>query len=190
MPLISRIATLARWPLGGVAVALLGACSQMPTLDSLPSVSGEKVLGLVTPYRVEIVQGNVITKEMITRLKPGMSRAQVRDIMGSPLLADVFHEARWDYVFTIRRQGAAAQNRQVLLAFDGDKLKTINAPDDLPTENEFIASINTMKVKGDAPKLELTDAERAALPPPAKQAAAAAEPVGAVRAYPPLEAKR
>lgn len=193
MPLISRIAVLARWPLAGAALATLGACSSlpsMPSLDFLPSVSGDKVLGLVTPYRVEIVQGNVVTKEQITRLKPGITRAQAREVMGSPLLTDVFHEARWDYVFTIRRQGAAPQNRHVLLTFEGDKLAKIDAPDDLPTENEFIASINTLKLKGKEPKLEMTEEERKALPPPTRQAAAAPEPVGAVREYPPLEPRR
>ncbi|WP_273488886.1 outer membrane protein assembly factor BamE [Roseateles chitosanitabidus] len=198
MSLNSRIARLARrTPVRGTTTGLiigllaLGGCSQMPKFDAL-SVSGDKVLGLVTPYRVEIVQGNVVTKEQLAQVKPGMTRAQVREALGSPLLTDVFHEARWDYVFTIRRQGAAPQNRHILLSFDGDKLSKIDAPDDLPTEKEFIASINTLKLKGAEPKLELTEAERQALPPPAKvaTAASAAEPMGATRDYPPLEARR
>lgn len=197
MSLNSQIARFARRPsLRGTTLGLmagllaLGGCSQMPKFDAL-SVSGDKVLGLVTPYRVEIVQGNVVTKEQLAQVKPGMTRAQVRDALGSPLLTDVFHEARWDYVFTIRRQGAAPQNRHILLTFDGDKLSKIDAPDDLPTEKEFIASINTLKVKGAEPKLELTEEERKALPAPAKVAATAApEPIGPTREYPPLEARR
>ncbi|ANH70911.1 hypothetical protein ABE85_24755 [Mitsuaria sp. 7] len=162
----------------------------MPKFDAL-SVSGDKVLGLVTPYRVEIVQGNVVTKEQIAAIKPGMTRAQVRDVLGSPLLTDVFHEARWDYVFTIRRQGAAPQNRHILLSFDGDQLSKIDAPDDLPTEKEFIASINTLKVSGKEPKLELTEEERKALPPPVRTAATTTpEPIGPTRDYPPLEPRR
>ncbi|WP_343628974.1 outer membrane protein assembly factor BamE [Roseateles sp.] len=197
MSLNSQIARFARRPsLRGTTLGLmaglltLGGCSQMPKFDAL-SVSGDKVLGLVTPYRVEIVQGNVVTKEQLAQVKPGMTRAQVRDALGSPLLTDVFHEARWDYVFTIRRQGAAPQNRHILLTFDGDKLSKIDAPDDLPTEKEFIASINTLKVKGAEPKLELTEEERKALPAPAKVAATTApEPIGPTREYPPLEARR
>ncbi|SEL31491.1 Beta-barrel assembly machine subunit BamE [Roseateles sp. YR242] len=161
----------------------------MPKLDVF-SVSGDKVLGLVQPYRVEIVQGNVVTKEQMERLKPGMARAQVRDTIGSPLLTDVFHEARWDYVFTIRRQGAAPQSRRIQLTFDGDVLAKIDAPEDLPSENEFIAAIDTAKAKGPLPKLEMTEAERKALPPPVKQAAATPEPTGPIREYPPLEARR
>jgi outer membrane protein assembly factor BamE len=174
-------------------IALLGGCSLMPTWDSLPSITGEKVLGVLTPYRVEVVQGNVLTKEMVARIKPGMPKAQVRDLLGSPLLTDIFHESRWDYPFTIRRQGAAPQQRIVVAEFDGDRLKTLTTPDDLPTENEFVASVNTFKPGSKQPKLELTEAERNALPPPKRSAdaapTAAAEGPAPGRTYPPLDAK-
>lgn len=174
------------------SLALLGGCSYLPTWDSLPSVTGDKVLGVLTPYRVEVVQCNVLTKEMVARVKPGMPKAQVRDLLGSPLLADVFHEARWDYVFTIRRQGAPAQRRLVVASFDGDKLKTLEVPDDLPTENEFVASVNTFKPGKKEPKLALSQAERDALPPPKPSAeaapTAAAEGPAPGRVYPPLDA--
>jgi outer membrane protein assembly factor BamE len=64
---------------------------------------------VVPLYKVEIVQGNVVTKEQASQVKPGMTREQVRAVLGSPLLTDPFHANRWDYVFTIRRQGTAAQ---------------------------------------------------------------------------------
>ena len=170
-----------------IAVA---ACSSLPSLDALPSVAGDKVLGLVTPYRVEVVQGNVLTKELVARVKPGMSRAQVRDLLGSPLLTDIFHENRWDYSFSIRRQGAPYQQRQVVAMFDGDKLKSLDVPDDLPTENEFVAAITTFKPTGSPPKLALTDEERKALPLPVKlEAPIVVEGIGPLRTYPPLEAK-
>lgn len=164
----------------------------MPRWDSLPSITGEKVLGLLTPYRVEVVQGNVLTKEMVARVKPGMPKAQVRDLLGSPLLTDIFHESRWDYVFTIRRQGAPAQQRLVVALFDGDKLKSLDVPDDLPAEQDFVASINTFRPGNKTPKLELTEAEREALPPPKRSAevapTAAAEGPAPGRVYPPLDA--
>lgn len=179
---------LASFPL----LALLGGCSYLPTWDSLPNVTGERVLGVLTPYRVEVVQGNVLTKEMVARVKPGMPKAQVRDLLGSPLLTDVFHESRWDYVFTIRRQGAANQQRLVVAVFDGDKLKELTVPDDLPAENDFVAAINTFKPSSKSPKLDLSEAERAALPPPKKSAeaapTAAAEGPAPGRTYPPLDA--
>jgi outer membrane protein assembly factor BamE len=70
----------------------------------------------VTPYRIEIVQGNVVTRSRPARVKPGMTRAQVRDMLGSPLLTDPFHADRWDYVFTIRRQGTEPQRRSIVAA--------------------------------------------------------------------------
>ncbi|WP_394477754.1 outer membrane protein assembly factor BamE [Roseateles sp. LYH14W] len=174
-------------------LALLGGCSLMPNWGSLPSITGEKVLGVLTPYRVEVVQGNVLTKEMVARVKPGMPKAQVRDLLGSPLLTDVFHESRWDYPFTIRRQGAPLQQRLVVAIFDGDNLKSLDVPADLPTEIDFVASVNTFKPSGKQPKLELSEAERSALPPPKRSAeaapTAAAEGPAPGRTYPPLDAK-
>jgi outer membrane protein assembly factor BamE len=142
---------------------------------------------VVPLYKVEIVQGNVVTKEQASQVKPGMTREQVRAVLGSPLLTDPFHANRWDYVFTIRRQGTAAQQRKLVALFEGDKLKSFDVPADLPTENEFVASINTFKPKGDAPKLALTAAERAALPKPAQAVPASPEAVGPTRSFPPLE---
>jgi outer membrane protein assembly factor BamE len=173
-------------------LALLGGCSMLPSWATLPSVTGEKVLGVLTPYRVEVVQGNVLTKEMVAKVKPGMPKAQVRDLLGSPLLTDVFHESRWDYVFTIRRQGAEPQQRLVVAQFDGDKLKSLDVPEDLPTEIEFVASVNTFRPAKRELKMELSEAERNALPPPKRSAeaapTAAAEGPAAGRTYPPLDA--
>lgn len=183
----SSIASSARLSLLALTAVLLSACSSLPSLDMLPSVAGDKVLGLVTPYRVEVVQGNVLTKELVAKVKPGMSRAQVRDLLGSPLLTDIFHDNRWDYAFSIRRQGAPYQQRQVVAWFDGDKLKSLDVPTDLPAENEFVAAISTIKSDRALPKLALTDAERQALPIPVKPEAPAAESIGPLRTYPPLE---
>lgn len=159
----------------------LGACSSLQSSDSL--------FGVITPYRVEVVQGNVVTQEMVTGLKPGMSRAQVRDALGSPLLADIFHADRWDYVFTIRRQGAAYQQRRVTVLFDGENMKSFEA-DELPSERDFVASIDPRRSRPAAKQLALSEAEIKALPIPPKPtvSAATAEPQGAARSYPPLEA--
>jgi len=149
--------------------------------------SSDSFLGVITPYKVEIVQGNVITKEQAALVKPGMTRSQVRDVLGSPLLADVFHANRWDYVFTIRRQGAEPQNRKVVALFEGDALKTLDTGGELPAEHDFVASIDTFKTSRNAPPLELTPDEAKALPVPAKPAIVEAEPIGPTRDYPPLE---
>ncbi|MEN9483823.1 MAG: hypothetical protein RJB37_1703, partial [Pseudomonadota bacterium] len=92
-------------PLVLVAAATLAGCSTISSDGSL--------LGFITPYRMEVVQGNVVTQDMVAQLRPGLTGDQVRTLLGAPLLADVFHANRWDYVFTIRRQGAPAQQRRV-----------------------------------------------------------------------------
>lgn len=159
-------------------LALLAGCASLQSSDNL--------LGVITPYRVEVVQGNVLTKEQVEAVKPGMTREQVRDVLGSPLLASVFHADRWDYVFTIRRQGAEPQRRSVVVRFEGDALKSIEAGD-LPSEREFVAAITTVK-PGRVPRLELSDEERKALPVPARpEPSGAPVPTGPARDYPPLE---
>ena len=173
----------ARLALVGTALAALAGCSSLQRSDNL-------VLGWVTPYRIEVVQGNVVTKEQADALKIGMTRAQARDILGTPMLSDVFHADRWDYVFTIRRQGTPPQDRRVMLLFENDKLKTLDTGGDLPNERDFVASIDTFKTKRNAPPMELTEAQLKALPAPKPQPVAvetaASAPV--VRTYPPLEA--
>jgi outer membrane protein assembly factor BamE len=152
--------------------------------------SSDNFLGIITPYRVEVVQGNVVTKEQAALIKPGLSRAQVRDILGSPLLMDAFHADRWDYVFTIRRPGAEPQLRRVVVTFDGDRLKQMDTGGDLPAEREFVAAIDTFKTARNAPSLELSDEQVKALPRPPARPSAESEPAAAVRTYPPLEPRQ
>ncbi|MFO1334089.1 MAG: outer membrane protein assembly factor BamE [Piscinibacter sp.] len=152
--------------------------------------SSDNIFGVITPYRVEVVQGNVVTKEQLALVKPGMTRAQVRDVLGSPLLTDAFHADRWDYVFTIRRQGAEPQLRRIVARFEGETLKSVDSNAELPEEREFVASIDTFKTSRKAPPLALSEEQIKALPVPEKPAAPAAEPIGPTRSYPPLEATR
>jgi outer membrane protein assembly factor BamE len=170
-----------RWGRRAGLVAVFGALAACSSLDS-----SDNFLGVITPYRIEVVQGNVVTREMAAAVRPGMSRTQVRDILGSPLLTDIFHTDRWDYMFTIRRQGTAPQQRRVTAYFDGERLARIEA-DELPTEQEFVDSIDTFKRRGDPPSLQLTEAQLKALPAPPARSAEEAPPEAPVRTYPPLE---
>lgn len=149
--------------------------------------SSDNFLGVITPYRLEVVQGNVITKEQVALVRIGMSRAQVRDVLGSPLLTDVFHANRWDYVFTIRRQGADPQLRRVIAFFDGESLKSLDTGGELPREVDFVASIDTFKTSRNAPPLVLTEEQLKALPVPPPVAEPASAPAAPARTYPPLE---
>lgn len=167
-------------------VALLFGALVLSGCQSLRS--SDDFLGVITPYRVEVVQGNVVTKEQAAAIKPGMNRTQVRDTLGSPLLTDPFHGDRWDYVFTIRRQGTEPQLRRVVVLFTGETLKSIDTGGELPDERDFVASIDTFKTARNAPPLELTEDQLKALPAPRKLDAPTADPVGPVRTYPRLEA--
>ena len=175
--------TISRVLCAGAAIGLvslgLSGCQGLPAT--------ERFLGVITPYRIEVVQGNVVTSEQVALAKPGLTRAQVRDILGSPLLADPFHTDRWDYVFTIRRQGAAPQLRRVVARFKDDALVSIEGGADLPSEREFVASIDTFKTSRNAPPLVLSDEQIKALPVPERPPAAEPAPPAPVRTYPPLE---
>ncbi len=162
-----------------LAAALAGCTSMQSTTD--------KWMGLITPYRIDIMQGNVVTKELAAQIKPGMSREQVRDLLGSPLLTSAFHADRWDYVFTLRRQGVEPQRRSVVATFKDNKLDKLEAPD-LPSETEFVGSVRPKRSGGAEPALALSDEQKRALPPPVKtETPATVAPQGAVRPYPPLE---
>ncbi|GAC1389601.1 MAG: hypothetical protein NVSMB34_01320 [Variovorax sp.] len=164
----------------------LGACSSVSdrTRDALHAV---------TPYKVEVVQGNFVSKEQVAALKPGMSRQQVREILGTSLLTDVFHSDRWDYVFTIRRQGVEPQRRHLALYFKGDALDRFEG-DEMPSEEEFVATLDTRKPAGKVPQLELSEEELQKTQAGRKDAApadSAPAPLPPLPAsYPPLEGGR
>jgi len=83
--------------------------------------------GWLTPYRIEIQQGNYVTQEMVAQLKPGLTRDQVRFVMGTPLLSDIFHEERWDYVFVRQRANSRdVEHRRIAVFFEDGKLKRVD----------------------------------------------------------------
>lgn len=154
----------------------LGACGSLNrTSNSIASV--------VTPYKIDIVQGNFVSKEQAAAVRPGMTRLQVRDIMGTPLLTSIFHADRWDYVFTFKRQGLEPQARKVTVFFKGDLMERLEG-DELPTEAEFVASLDSGRRAAKVPVLEMADPGVASKPPvPVAQSA----PLPPVPTYPPLE---
>jgi outer membrane protein assembly factor BamE len=166
-----------------LAALALSGCS---LFNEPLSVKG--IVAFIAPYKPDVIQGNVVTTEQMSQVKPGMSRTQVRDVLGSPLISDPFHADRWDYVFTLKRQGFDDQARKFAVLFEKDQVQKIDSPE-LPSEDQFVASISRKKLPTSTPKLELTDAERNALPVPAPVATAASAVVlaGATRTYPPLE---
>ncbi len=140
-------------------------------------------------YKAEVVQGNFVSREQVQVLRAGMPRQAVRDVLGTPLVTSMFHAERWDYAFTIRRQGAEPQQRRFSVFFNGDVLERIEG-DPLPTEAEFAAKLDTRRPPTKLPELKATEADLAKFP--AKSAAGAAQPAAPAGpvTYPPLEATR
>ena len=89
---------------------LLCACSYVPS---------------VSPYRIEIQQGNYVSQEMAAKLKPGMTREQVRFVLGTPLITDIFHADRWDYVYYREIAPGKTEQRRISVFFEQDRLARV-----------------------------------------------------------------
>lgn len=98
------------------AVALSGLTGGCTTWSSL---------NFLTPYKIDIQQGNVVKAEDIAKLQPGMTRVEVKTILGTPLLTDPFHANRWDYVFRFRKGSTITEEREFTVFFEQDKLARI-----------------------------------------------------------------
>ena len=98
---------------------LLTGCSWTDGFDLKRSVE------VLKPYKVDIQQGNVVTQDMIAKLKPGMTPSQVRFVLGTPLLVDPFRNNRWDYVYRLEKGGKLQETRRITVVFEDDKLKGI-----------------------------------------------------------------
>jgi outer membrane protein assembly factor BamE len=95
-------------------------------------------------YKTDIAQGNFVSKEQVAALKPGMPRLQVADILGTPLLVSIFHADRWEYVFSLKRQGIETPSYKLIVYFKGDVLDKVDGSN-MPTEQEFIDALAGFK---------------------------------------------
>lgn len=92
---------------------------------SILLLAGCSVTEKLTPYKIDIQQGNVVTQEMVAKLKPGMTKAQVRFILGTPLITDAYHANRWDYVYRYLKAGKLTEERKLALFFDQELLQRV-----------------------------------------------------------------
>ena len=157
---IAMYITMPEFVRSGVRMAALLALGASVAACGSFNNASRKFADSITPYKVEVVQGNVIAKEQVEALQKGMSRQQVKDLLGTPLLTSVFHANRWDYVFTIKRKGVAAQERRFTVYFDDTGLARYEG-DEMPSEEEFVASVTTSIKNPKVPRLEATPAELA-----------------------------
>jgi len=92
-------------------------------------------LPTIKPYKLDVQQGNVVNSKMLLQLRPGMTKSQVRFIMGTPLIQDSFHGNRWDYVYQLRENGKITEQRRVILDFENELLKAVRG-DVVPSGSE------------------------------------------------------
>ncbi len=85
-------------------------------------------------HKIEIQQGNVVTQTQLEKLHPGLSRRQVRALLGSPLLIDTFHPDRWDYYYSNSRGVELKQRYHLSVFFSGDSVTRFEKEGDFPTE--------------------------------------------------------
>ena len=124
------------------AVAFIGLLGLTGCTTAVDETQRNWMNKVFRPYVPDVVQGNFISSEQYAKLKLGMTREQVRQILGTPLLADYFHANRWDYVFEYKRNGeVVGKDRRVTIYFDGDKVAKFSG-DALPTEVELVAEID------------------------------------------------
>ena len=157
-------------------VLAFAGCKQLPDVPTI-----------ISPYKIDIQQGNVVTQEMLAKLKVGMTRAQVRFALGSPLVVDPFRTDRWDYVYSYQKQGKEAERRRVTVIFDEDKLVRI-AGDVVPVDGTLVPEkpadkssttpAATPADKPAAPKPVAANPAENAPPAPKTPAAAPDKPVG------------
>ena len=117
------------------AAAAANAGAQTTTVTKL-----QKFLWVFSPYRPDIQQGNFVSQEMLAQLKVGQTRDQVKFILGTPLLSDIFHGDRWDYPFYLARGNGELTTARVTVYFKDDKVAKFDGGN-LPTEKEYIARI-------------------------------------------------
>jgi outer membrane protein assembly factor BamE len=163
------------------ALVLLAGCGSMQNVSS-------SLANVITPYRVEVVQGNFVSREQVEALQKGMSREQVRQVLGTPLVSSVFHNDRWDYVFMLKRHGVEIQQRRLTVYFKDDMMERAEG-DTMPTEAEFVSTLEVKNRPGKVPRLEATEEELRAFPKSPEPAAAPAPAPATPATYPPLESE-
>lgn len=89
------------------------------------------VLSSACVYRINIQQGNYLDQAAVNQVQEGMTRSQVRYLLGTPLAADPFEKDRWDYVYYLKKgRSGHVDSRRVTVYFDGEKVAKLDKPSD------------------------------------------------------------
>ena len=108
----------------------------MRPVPSIAALCGTCLLAVALQgcvYRVDIQQGNLLDVEQVDQVEVGMTRSQVRFLLGTPMVIDSFDADRWDYVYSLRRgHSRDVTRRHLVVWFDGDKVARLEEPIPLP----------------------------------------------------------
>jgi len=108
-------------PMHRPSLAVLAvSCAAALSACGVPRIPG------VTPYKIDIQQGNSLTQEMVSQLKLGMTKDQVRLALGTPLLNDIFHGERWDYLYWREDPAGKREQRRLTAFFEDGKLARVD----------------------------------------------------------------
>jgi outer membrane protein assembly factor BamE len=139
-------------------LALLAGCESMYSVNS--SVKGGLASAaswapvFLKPYRPDVHQGNIVTKEMVDQLRIGMSREQVRFMLGTPLMTSEFRKDRADYIYYLNPLKGPVQNRRLTVYFKDNRLERFNS-DPMPADEEadaLILGTNVKRVRRNPPQ--------------------------------------
>jgi len=125
----------------------------------------KKFMGIFTPYRITIQQGNFVSQEMISQVKLGMTREQVRFLLGTALLTDMFHADRWDYPFRLLKPSGELITSRVAVHFEKNLVVKIDSGT-LPSENEYLARISEAAIVGYVERADVSHAPKPKAPTP------------------------
>ena len=140
-----------------VMPVVLGACSSMPDL-----------VAKVNPFKIDVRQGNYVTQDMVAQLKQGQTKDQVRFILGTPLIVDVFHADRWDYVYRFQPGRGELEQRKLTVYFQDNRLvrvsgdvvagEAVEAPARPPMQTLEITNPNAKPKVEDVPEAKPAEA--------------------------------
>lgn len=123
-----------------LSLVLLAACST----TQLP----------ISPHKIDVQQGNVVDQETVDKLKPGLTRSQVRFLLGTPLVVDPFRDNRWDYVYNYRTGGKLTAQKRLTVFFDRDVMSRIETEGfDHPVPQADLAAIKSAPVSAESQTL-------------------------------------
>lgn len=127
------------------AAAVLGAllCAGCQTIDTY--VPTWRTLGV---YKIDVNQGNYLAQDQVVRLKVGQTRAQVRQLLGTPLLVSAFRDNRWDYVYELAQHGRNVEHRTLTVYFVDDKLDRWEG-DEMPVSVAELNKASQIQITGD-----------------------------------------